>query len=161
MGGFSVLLLMTILSTLFFIFITIFFVIAAYVTITYVFECIAVTSMCKQKQMSYPYRRWMPFYNKYLLGKEGDSNILGILSAFMQFCVIFLGIFMYKQLTMYPFLFFLFILTSIIGFVIDLIIAHKIYLKKGITYGDIFTVFSVLSLGFLRPIFLFIIRNKG
>ncbi len=74
MGGFSVLLLMTILSSLFFIFITIFFVIAAYVAITYVFECIAVTSMCKNKQVSYPYIGWIPFYRKYLLGKGGNSD---------------------------------------------------------------------------------------
>lgn len=164
MGGFSILLLISLLYTLFFIFIAIFFIVAAYVSITYVFESIAVSSMLKNKQASYPYRGWIPFYNKYLLGKEGDSdltNILGTISAIMQCVVIFLGIHIYIDGNMYPFLFFLFIIFSLMGFIFDTIIAHKIYKKKGIRYGDIFTVFSVLSFGFLRPIFLFIIRNKG
>ena len=57
-------------------------------------------------------------------------------------------------------LFGIFLICILISFVLDVIIAHKIYTKAIGKYGDIFTVFSVLTLGFLRPIFLFAIRSK-
>ena len=47
-----------------------------------------------------------------------------------------------------------------IEFILNSIIAYKIYKKTTNKYGDILTVFNVLTLGMLSPIFLFIIRNK-
>ena len=58
------------------------------------------------------------------------------------------------------FLFGLFLVAYILGFVLDMIPAHKIYKSVTSRYGDILTIVSVLSLGLLRPVILFIIRNK-
>lgn len=155
MAGMSVLLIMGILSFLFIVFLTIFLVVAIYTIITYVFESIAVMEMLKRKR----YFAWIPFYNKYLLGNCAGYKKGGMLSSMIHFCASFLGIYCYvlNELKWVTFLTFLILL--FLGFIFDMIIAHKIYTKAS-KYADLFTVFSVLTLGFLRPIFLFLFRKK-
>ena len=45
-------------------------------------------------------------------------------------------------------------------FILDTLIAHRIYKSRAGKYGDVLTVFTVLSLGLLRPVFLFAVRNR-
>ena len=44
---------------------------------------------------------------------------------------------------------------------LDTLIAHRIYKSRAGKYGDVLTVFTVLSLGLLRPVFLFAVRNRA
>ena len=46
-------------------------------------------------------------------------------------------------------------------FILDTLIAHRIYKSRAGKYGDVLTVFTVLSLGLLRPVFLFAVRNRA
>ena len=57
-------------------------------------------------------------------------------------------------------LFIVLIISLIVTFILDTIISHKIYKARANKYGDILTIFNILSFGLLRPIFLFILRNK-
>ena len=160
MGGISVFILMAILSFMFFTFVAIFLAIVVYTAITYIFESIAVMSMSKNLGYKAIYTSWIPFYNKYLLGKIAENKVLGIILALLNIITTGIGIFCYVRNEFNPITFLLFLICVLIGFILDTIISHKIYIKAINKYGDILTIFSVLTLGLLRPIFLFIIRNK-
>lgn len=156
MGGISVILLMGILSVMLFIFIIIFI----YQVITYVFESIAIMEMGRNLQYKAVGTAWIPFYNKYLLGKIGQHKVLGAILAILNVAIVVTGIGSYMQSDLNAILFGMFLLCTFASFILDSIIAHKIYVKASGKYGDILTVLGVLTLGFLRPIFLFVMRRK-
>ena len=103
---------------------------------------------------------WIPFYNKYLLGKIAGNKIMGGISCILSFIAICLGTRFYINKELEIVLFIILVISLIITFILDTMIAHRIYKSRANKYGDILTVFNILSLGLLRPIFLFIIRNK-
>lgn len=160
MGSLSVIVLMSMLSFIFLFFITIFIVAILYTIISYTFQGISIMCMCKNMKYKNAFTAWIPFYNKYLLGKIANNKIMGVLSGFLSLISICLVTYFYihKELEIVPFIILIVIL--IITFILDTIIAHRIYKSRANKYGDILTVFNILSLGLLRPIFLFIIRNK-
>lgn len=160
MGGISVLLLMGILSAIFFIFLAIFIVIVIYQIITYIFESFAIMEMGKNLQYKAVGTAWIPFYNKYLLGKIAQHKVLGVILTILNVVIVITGIGSYVQNDLNAILFGTFLICVFASFILDSIIAHKIYTKAIGKYGDILTVFGVLTLGFLRPIFLFVVKNK-
>lgn len=160
MGGISVLILMGILSFIFFAFIAIFLAIIVYVIIAYIFESISIMCMCKNLQYKATFTAWIPFYNKYLLGKIVGNKVLGLILALLNIATVLFGIYCYAQTEFIPVTFITFLVCAVLGFILDIVISHKIYKNVTNRYGDILTVLSVLTLGLLRPIFLFIIRNK-
>ena len=159
MGGLSVIVLMNILLFLYLFFITIFVAIILYTIISYTFEGISI--MCMSKNMGYKntFTAWIPFYNKYLLGSIAGNKIMGILSGVLSFVSICLGIYFYIHKELEIVLFIMLIISLIITFILDTIISHKIYISHTNKYGDVLTIFNILSFGLLRPIFLFIVRN--
>lgn len=160
MGGISVLFLMSILSFMFFIFIAIFLAIIIYAMITYIFESISIMSMIKNLQYQETYIAWIPFYNKYLLGEIAGSKKLGIILALFNIVAVCMGLFCYCQIEFNYIAFIMFLICIVVVFILDIVISHKIYIKTVPKYGDILTVLSVLTFGILRPIFLFLVRNK-
>ena len=146
MGGLSVIVLMNILLFLYIFFITIF-----------------VAIICMSKNMGYKntFTAWIPFYNKYLLGSIAGNKIMGIISGILSFASIYLGIYFYIHKELEIVLFIILIISLIITFILDTIISHKIYIRHINKYGDILTIFNILSFGLLRPIFLFMVRNKS
>ena len=160
MGVFILVVLMNILSFIYLFFIAVFVVAVLYLIMSYTFQSISI--MCMSKKMGYKntFTAWIPFYNKYLLGKMAGNKIMGGISGILSFIAICLGtrFFINKELEIA--LFIILIISLIITFILDAIIAHKIFDSRTNKYGDILTVFNILSLGLLRPIFLFIIRNK-
>ena len=50
---------------------------------------------------------------------------------------------------------------AIASFVIDVIIADKIFKNLNIRYSDVLTVVNVLTFGLSRPIILFIVKNAN
>lgn len=60
----------------------------------------------------------------------------------------------------YPW-FILLLMALLAVFILDTLIAHRIYKSRAGKYGDVLTVFTVLSLGLLRPVFLFAVRNRA
>ena len=83
-----------------------------------------------------------------------------MISCFLSFISVLLGIRFYIQQELEVALFIVLIISLIVTFILDTIISHKIYKTRANKYGDILTIFNILSFGLLRPIFLFILRNK-
>ncbi len=160
MGGISVLFLMGLLSFIYFFIISIIAIIIFYILVSYIFESISIVSMSKRLKYKNAYTGWMPFYNKYILGKIGNSKPLGItlvITTLISTITIIL-FFVFKEPQSILIIFFL--LSVLITFILNIILSHKIFNKYSNKYKDSMTILSILSLGFLRPIFLFIIRNK-
>lgn len=160
MGAMSVLFLMGILSSIFIFFITIFIVIVAYSVMSYVFESMALRLMTKNLWNKEGMRVWIPFYNKSIFGKIVGYKALGMISSCLTLISFLLSMyfFFYQQLKMVLFL--VLLLMLIITFILDTFIAHRIYMNVSPRYGDILTATTILSLGLLRPLFLFLVRNK-
>ena len=160
MGGFSVVVLMSMISFIYLFFIAIFVAVVLYIIMSYTFQGISI--MCMSKNMGYKnaFTAWIPFYNKYLLGKIAGNKIMGVISGVLSFISIFLGICFYINKELKIVLFIILTISLIITFILDTMITHRIYKSRAKKYGDILTVFNILSLGLLRPIFLFIVRNK-
>ncbi len=161
MGGISVLLLLGILSTIFWFFVAIFFIIAIYLLITYIFESVAISRINKNQKCNTTFTAWIPFYNKYLLGKIANLKNQGIVLGIINIIIVIMFIYFYYTVEFNLWLLLIFFILVITSFILNIVISHKIFTQAIGKYGDIFTVFSVLSLGILRPIFLFIIRNNN
>ncbi len=160
MGGFSVVVLMSILSFIYLFFIAVFAGVVLYTIISYIFQGIAIMCMSKNMGYKYPFTAWIPFYNKYLLGKIAGNKIMGVISGVLSLISVCLGIYFFIHKNSEILIFAAIVICLIITFITDTIIAHGIYKSHIKKCGDILTVFNILSLGLLRPIFLFIIRNK-
>ena len=159
MGGFSLIIVMSILSIIFIFFITILIGIIMYIIMSYIFESITIKCMSKKLGYNNSITAWLPFYNKYLLGEIAGNKIIGGLLGILSFISICLVIYFYIYQKLEVLLFIILVIILIISFILDIIIAHKIY-KNTSEHADILTLFNILSLGILRPIFLFIVRNK-
>lgn len=160
MGGISVLVLLGIMSSLVYLFIAMFLVIVIYIIITYVFESMALKRMSINLQYKNSFTAWIPFYNKFLLGKIAENKKLGIILAIVDLMTACSGIYCYNQNEYIIQGFIIFLICILISFILNTILSNKIYKKAINKYSDILTVFSILSLGSLRPIFLFLVRNK-
>lgn len=160
MGGISVLFLMSILSFMFLTFIAMFLAIIIYVIMNYIFESISIMCMSKNLQYKATITAWIPFYNKYLLSRIAGSKVLGLILALFNIGTVFTGLYCYFQTEFNYIFFIMFLICIFVSFILDIVVSHKIYKNVTPKYGDILTVLSVISLGILRPIFLFIIRNK-
>lgn len=163
MGGISVLFSMGLLGgiyALFFASIVIFIAIIIYSIIAYIFESIAMMGISRGLRRRAPIAAWIPFYQKYLAGSIAGSKTVGGLSAFFHLGALCTGVYCrYCSQNVLSF-FSLFLLCLLAGLILDLMVAHRLYKRASPKYGDILTVCSVLTLGILRPILLFVIRNK-
>lgn len=160
MGGMSVLLLIGLMSAIFFLFIAMFIIIVIYLLIVYIFESIFIMKVLKNSRKKTYLLAWIPFYNKYLLGRIANKKVLGVMSALTGLTLTGMSIYFYINSIFDVKLFGFFLVLVLIDFIINIVISHRIFKKALVKYGDILTIISVLTLGLLRPIFLFAIRNK-
>ena len=160
MGGISVLVLLGLLSGLYMLFIAVFFAVVFYLIIIYVFEALAVMGMGECRGEHAPALAWIPFYNKYLLGKIAGKKIQGAFSGILTIVMIGTGAYCYRTLTMDNLIFGTFLVSAILGFILDLVIAYSIYKNTVPKWKDVLLVVSILSGGLLRPVILFGLRKK-
>ena len=160
MGGFGIAILFSLFSFIYLFFVAIAIAVILYLLYSYVFQSIACMCMLKNIGYAYSLTAWIPFYHKYLLGKIANKQILGAISGVLSFIFICLCVHFYIHLDFESVLLTILTISLITTSLIDTIIAHQIY-KTHTKYADIFTIFTVLSFGILKPIFLFIIRNMG
>ena len=160
MAGFSIAIFMSIFYFMYLFFIAIFVAIILYLIISYTFEGISI--MCMGKKLKYKniFTAWIPFYNKYVLGKISGNKVIGMVSCVLSFISILLSIRFYIHHELEIVLFIILVISLIVTFILDTVISHKIYKARTNKYGDILTIFNILSFGILRPIFLFVLRNK-
>lgn len=160
MAGFSIVIFMSIFYFMYLFLIAIFVGIILYLIISYTFEGISI--MCMGKKLKYKniFTAWIPFYNKYMLGKISGNKVIGMVSCVLSFISILLSIRFYIHQEFEIVLFIILVISLVVTFILDTIISHKIYKARTNKYGDILTIFNILSFGLLRPIFLFVLRNK-
>lgn len=158
MGGISVLFLMGILSSLFLVFIFIFIAIFFTYVVGYLFEGLTASSFLKVQGQS-SIKGWIPFYNKYLIGQYAGVSTLGIVSAICAAPILILGYVLFFTGHMNHILLGLFLLFLLVGFITDHIIAYQ-YLSKRSRYVNLLVAISVLTVGFLRPVILFTMKDK-
>ena len=85
---------------------------------------------------------------------------MGAVSALLTLLSFCLCVYFYVCRELNTLLFILLLMALLAVFILDTLIAHRIY-KSRSKYGDILTVFTVLSLGLLRPVFLFAVRSRA
>lgn len=135
-----------------------FFMSAIYLILTYVFESISIMSISKNLNYQKSFLAWIPIYNKYLLGKIiGTKGLSAVLTLF-NIITIVTAIYCYFDFNYMAFS--LLLIGIIVEFILEIIISHKIYKSVTNKYCDVLTIFNILTLGLLRPIILFLIRNK-
>ena len=160
MGGISVMLLMGMLSAMYVFFIAVIAMLIIYFAVSYVFESIAAMGMCKNLYYKHSATAWIPFYNKYLLGKIAGNKVLGIEGVLNLSIATVAVLFFCFELEIGIIGLIALLACVIASFVIDVIIADKIFKNLNIRYSDVLTVVNVLTFGLFRPIILFIFRNK-
>ena len=160
MAGFGVLIVSGILSAIFLFFIAVFAAAAAYIMASYVLEGFSIACMRKKAGDAHTFTAWIPFYSKYLLGKLAGRRVMGAVSALLTLLSFCLCVYFYVCRELNTLLFILLLMALLAVFILDTLIAHRIY-KSRSKYGDILTVFTVLSLGLLRPVFLFAVRSRA
>ena len=102
----------------------------------------------------------LPIYNKYLLGEIAGKKVLGVFSGIFTLVMIGTGAYCYRTLTMDRLIFGTFLVSAILGFILDLVIAYRLYKNVVPKWKDVLLLLSILSGGLLRPVILFGLRKK-
>ena len=144
MGGFSIVLLTGMLSVIFFFYVALLVSVFLYSLISYTFESIALMRMSTGAKAA----AWIPFYNKYLLGKTAGKSALGTL-------------YFYLWQKFEPYLFALLLLCTVLNFVFNAVMANRIFSDRTGKYSDILTAVNIITLGLLQSVFIFAVRNKS
>ncbi len=144
------------LSILFFI--ICFLVILAIVKFTlYIFQSFGLLNIAKKEGYKYRYISWIPGLSHYILGKFCLKKNLAIIYTILT--VINILLFVLVIFIENSILFYLFLVFTILYFVIDMLVMNKFY-KKVYKTPEIFTIFTIITFGFLKPIFIYTSRIK-
>ena len=125
--------------------------------ILYIFQSFGVLNIAKKENYKYPYTVWIPFVSEYFLGKFCMDNKKGILYAVLTLIKAILTIcIIYIESTS---LLYIWLIYIVVYFIIDMLVMNKFY-KKVYKNSEIFTVFTIITFGLLKPIFIYTIRIK-
>lgn len=95
-----------------------------------------------------------------MLEKISGNKVIEMVSCVLSFISILISIRFYIYYELEKVLFIVLLISLVVTFILDTIISHKIYKARTNKFGDILTIFNILSFGLLRPIFLFALKNK-
>lgn len=157
MGGISVLVVLGLFMSFYAFYLFVVFISIFYLFENYLFEC----AYLYKKEHSL--KVFLPYYNKYLLGKQANKEKEGL---FLMFIDIIGTICFYLSLNVQlgsfdTIIFILFIICLLSSFSMNIYLLHKIIKQVVLKYADWITIFNVLTLGFFRGVSLFLIRNKS
>ena len=157
MGGISVLVVLGLFMSFYAFYLFVIFISVFYLFENYLFECVYLYK--KEHSLI----AWLPYYNKYLIGKQVNKEKEGI---FLMVIEILGTICFYLSLNVQlgsfdTIIFILFIVCCLISFSMNIYLLHEIMKQAVLKYADWITIFNVLTLGFFRGISLFLIRNKS
>ncbi len=124
--------------------------------ILYVFRSFGLLRIAKNEQYKYPYIVWIPVISNYVLARYCMDK---------KKSIIFLILSIFDLLILIPYLIvsglneiFLEIYT-VFYFIIEIIVMNKFYQKVYKT-PELFTILSIITLGFLNSIFIYTARIK-
>lgn len=160
MGGFSVVILMGLFFMAGLFLVAFLAAVVIYTVISYVFD--GISFMCMGKSLGYKnvFTAWIPFYNKYLLGKISGDPVFGAASCVLSLVPVIMGLVFYFYAEAGIVLLVVSAVSLIVVFICDTFMCQKIYRSRAEKYGDLLMIFHAITLGLLRPIFLFALRNK-
>lgn len=158
MGGISVLVVLGLFMSFYALYLFLIFISIFYLVENYIFESLFLYNKTHSK------KSWIPYYSKYLLGKEVALEKEGLFLMMIEIMGInsFLSLFKCSIRFIDTIIFLLFLGCILLSFIMNIYISHQIIKKVYPKYGDWITVFNVLTLGFFRSISLFLveINNK-
>ena len=117
---------------------------------TYILEGISLKGV-------YGLRGWIPFYNQYLWGTLARRKGLGAAVAAADLAAPLLGYWFLTNPGAWTW--WSFVAVILFRVTVKLVIAHQIYRDTAQNRERLYTALSVLSLGVLRPIFLFVSKK--
>lgn len=164
MAGFSIILLLTpffALSMAMYVFVVlILLALAVYFLYAYTLESLSVMRILRGAGKKGAVLAWVPFYKQYLLGKIAGCPKLGAAVAldYLAAAVLCLLPNVAERYLVYIALAILALL--VLAFVLKSMLYHRIYQLAAPKRYDLFTIFGVVTLGILRPAFLFALKNK-
>lgn len=156
MGGISVLVLIGFLTSIYILWILFLVCLTFYLLNDYIFESIFIYKVSKSKLA------FIPIYNKIILGKTFHENKLGFgifLTDLLSLIFLILSLTITTNYDTLIFISIIFLL--ILSFILNTIMSHLIIKKYVKKYVDIITIINVFTLGIIRPITYFLIRNRG
>ena len=162
MAGFGVLIVSGILSAIFLFFIAVFAAAAAYIMASYVLEGFSIACMRKKAGDAHTFPCLDSLLQQVSAGKAGRPAGHGRrVGPSRRFCPSAFASISTSAGELNTLWFILLLMALLAVFILDTLIAHRIYKSRAGKYGDVLTVFTVLSLGLLRPVFLFAVRNRA
>ena len=160
MAGFSLILISGFITFAFLTFMAIFAGIIIYSVISYIFDGIAVSQMCRNLGFKACFTTWIPFYGKYSAGKAAGMNTAGAISGILGIISVLSCAYCYYLKDINYAAFAVLLISLLIGCICDIAISHRLFKKAVGNYADLMTVLNSLTFGLFRPIMLFFIRNK-
>lgn len=131
--------------------------------LSYILESIGLAKIAKKENYKYPYIAWILGLSHYILGKycsDSDEKRNGLIYCFLTTVkIIFIILIFTTDAVKNSTLLIIAILYLFIYFIIDMKYMNKFYKKEFKNY-QIFTVLTVITLGLLKPIFIFISAKK-
>ena len=129
-----------------------------YLLYSWVFESIFCAHLCRNLWNRPWVLGWIPVWGQYLLGKASGSRGLGAALAVTHLMVLTLSMFIAAECVRVDGMVYLFFLA--LAVVLKAIVAHRLYKIAAPERYKVLSVISILTMGLLRPIFLFALRKK-
>lgn len=129
-----------------------------YLLYSWIFESIFCASLCKNRWGWKPVLGWIPVWGQYLLGRATGARKMGLLLELDHLIVLVLCMVITTERVQVNSVVFLFFIA--LGVVLKAILAHRLYKMLAPQHYKVYAWASVLSMGLLRPVFLFVLRKK-
>lgn len=125
--------------------------------ILYIFQSFGLLNLARKEQYQYPYMAWVPGLSHYLIGKFCCNNKKAILYTVCTIIKLVLTISM--VMISNCILFYTWLIFIIIYFVIDMLVMNQFY-KRVYKQPQLFTIFTIITFGLLKPIFIYTSKIK-
>lgn len=125
-----------------------------YLVYSYILESIFRMNTCGGPKWT----AWIPFYGQYQLGRLAGMEKLGILTAVCHPAAILLAVWWVCDPLVFSWCCLL--LPLVVGFICKNMTVSEIFKVRAGERADLYNILSMVTLGALRPIFLFVIRKK-
>lgn len=121
----------------------------------YLFQSFGLLRIAKKEGFRYPYLVWLPAVSHYYLGKCCMKNLWSLIYALLTAANLLLPL--VAGLLSSGTLISVSLWYSVAYFIVDMVVMHRFYARV-YKVPELYTIFTVLTLGILKPIFIFTSR---
>ena len=140
------------LFSMFFVFLWLLIIYVIIKFVLYIFQSFGLLGIAKKEKYSYPYLVWIPGISHYYLGKTclKSKQALGYcLLTLLKIILVVINFWIYNKILIYIFLIYV-----LIYFIIDMLVMNRFY-QKYYQKSELFIIFTVITFGLLKPIFIY------